>query len=185
MTLETRWIKLVSCWIGVFLIRLIPFRPPNFEPMLATAMPLSKRFGAITSFLFSFFGIVLFDAVTSGIGMWTVETSLTYGIIGVASYFFFKNRKASRTNFLVFGVIGTLFYDAITGLTIGPLFFHQSFMVALIGQIPFTALHLLGTVAFTLAFSTFLYKWVVPNEYLRISLNKENSLQPVQLFIKS
>ena len=29
----------------VFVIRLLPFRPANFEPMLATLMPFGKRYG--------------------------------------------------------------------------------------------------------------------------------------------
>src|SRR3990170_1135723 len=140
--------KFIIGWTAVFLFRLIPFRPPNFEPMLATIMPFSKRFGLLGSFLFGFLGIVLFDAVTSGWGIWTAVTAIAYGMLGAGSCLFFKNREATVKNFLSFGVMGTLFYDAVTGLTIGPIFQGQPFIVALSGQIPFTLMHLLGTVVF-------------------------------------
>jgi uncharacterized membrane protein len=169
ISFNTSWLKFIIGWVAVFLIRLTPFRPPNFEPMLATIMPFSKKFGMLGSFVFGFFGIVLFDSVTSGLGMWTVVTAAAYGFLGVGSYFFFKNRAASRKNFLAFGIVGTLLYDATTGFTVGPLFFHQSLMAAIIGQIPFTAMHLLGTVFFSLALSPILYRWVVRNDRLEFS----------------
>jgi uncharacterized membrane protein len=168
---ETSWLKYVIGWTAVFLVRLLPFRPANFEPMLATIMPFSKRFGVLGSFVFGFFGIVLFDSVTSGIGIWTVVTAAAYGALGVGSYFFFKDRKANRKNFLVFGIVGTILYDAATGLTVGPLFFHETLMTAFVGQIPFTAMHLLGTVFFSIVLSPVLYRWVVRNEYLEFSFN--------------
>ncbi|HEY4522280.1 MAG TPA: hypothetical protein VJH91_01435 [Candidatus Paceibacterota bacterium] len=65
---------------------MIPFRPPNFEPMLATMMPFSKRYGVVGTFLFGFLGIVFFDAVTSGWGSWTWITALCYGALGVAAH---------------------------------------------------------------------------------------------------
>lgn len=168
--IPTGSLKFIIGWVAVFLFRLIPFRPPNFEPMLATVMPYSKRYGILGSFLFGFLGILLFDAVTSGWGIWTAVTALAYGAVGIGSHFYFKNREASVGNFVGFGIVGTLFYDAVTGLTIGPLFEHQSFMVALSGQIPFTLMHLLGTTVFAIVLSPALYRWVVKNEVLEISL---------------
>ncbi len=153
-------------WLGVFLFRLFPFRAPNVEPMLATMMPLSKRFGAFESFAFGFLGIVLYDAVTSGWGVWTAVTALCYGLTGVAARWYFKGRAASRANFVGFGVVATLIYDAATGLTIGPIFDHQPFLEALMGQVPFTALHLLGTVLFALVLSPLVYRYLVENEAL-------------------
>lgn len=167
-TIKSGAFKFLIGWSAVFLFRflLLPFRAPNVEPMMATLMPFSKRYGVVGSFLFAFLGIALYDAVTSGWGMWTVITAFTYGAIGIASHFYFQNRAASRANFLGFGVVATLVYDAITGLATGPLFFHQSLMGAVIGQIPFTILHLLGTVVFALFLSPIIYSWVVKNEAL-------------------
>ena len=168
-TITTGWLKFVIGWTAVFLFRLIPFRPPNFEPMLATIMPFSKRYGVVGSFLFGFLGIVLYDAVTSGWGIWTLVTSVCYGLLGVGAYFFFKNREATATHFVMFGVPSTVLYDAVT-MMIGPLFNGQSFAAALIGQIPFTVMHLLGTIVFATLLSPALYRWVVQNDVLEFSV---------------
>lgn len=168
ISIRTGWLKLLLGWTLVFLIRLLPFRPANFEPMLATMMPFATRFGYFASFLFGFFGIVLFDAVTSGIGVWTLVTAAAYGALGIGAHLYFRKREATTRNFLMFGVSGTVLYDIVTGFTTGPLFFDQPFMVAVMGQIPFTLMHVLGTVVFTLALSPALYRWVVKNDAFEI-----------------
>ncbi len=169
ISIRTGSLKFLLGWTAVFLFRLIPFRPPNIEPMLATVMPFAKGYGAWGSFAFGFFGIVFYDAITSGWGVWTVVSALAYGLLGIVAHFFFKNREASVKNFLGFGIVGTILYDAVTGLTVGPLAFHQSFAMALVGQIPFTLMHLLGTVVFATLLSPALYLWVVKNEQLEVS----------------
>ena len=63
-----------------------------------------------------------------------------------------------------FAVMGTLAFDIVTGLSIGPLFFQQPFMEALIGQVSFTALHLLGNVGFAAVLSPLIYRFVVENK---------------------
>jgi len=162
-------LKFVVGFIVVFALRLIPFRPPNVEPVMATMMPYAKRFGALSGFLFASLSIVLFDLFTARIGVWTLITALAYGSLGVAAYYFFKNRESTAKNYVVFAVFGTLFYDAVTGLTIGPLLWGQSFAVALLGQIPFTLLHLAGNITFAAVVSPALYKWVVSNKKLTVS----------------
>jgi len=169
LTITSGWLKFIIGWCVVFLFRLIPLRIPNVEPMLATVMPFSKRYGVLGSFLFGFLGIVFYDAVTSGWGMWTLVTALAYGVLGLGAHFFFKNRAASVKNFLKFGIAGTIAYDAVTGLTIGPIFMNQPFMIALTGQVPFTLLHLAGTIVFSVCLSPAIYRWVLQSETLEIS----------------
>lgn len=161
-------LKFLIGWVVVFVVRLLPFRPPNFEPMLSVVMPFSKRFGVFQSFAFGFLGILLYDAVTSGWGIWTAVTAICYGILGIAAHAFFARREASAWNFIRFGIAATIVYDAATGLTVGPLAFHQSFADALVGQIPFTLMHLLGTVALSAVLSPALYRWASRDESLAI-----------------
>src|SRR3989338_8881602 len=161
-------LKFLLGWTAVFLFRLIAFRPPNFEPMLATVMPFSKRYGIVGRFLFGFLGIVLYDAITSGWGSWTAVTAVCYGLLGVAAHLFFKNRDASVKNFLFFGIPATVAYDAVT-MMIGPLFMQQPLMAALIGQISFTLMHLTGTIVFSVLLSPALYRWVIENERFEFS----------------
>jgi energy-coupling factor transport system substrate-specific component len=157
------WIKYTITFVSVMAFRLMPFRAPNIEPIMATIMPLGKVYGSIMSFVFGFLSIVLYDSVTSGFGIWTLITALAYGALGVGATYFFKN-KSGWKNYALYAVIATIFYDAVTGLTLGPLFFHQSFMMSLVGQIPFTALHLIGNVSFAIVLSPVIEKWMAKSE---------------------
>ena len=153
-------LKYIFAFIIVFIARLIPFRAPNIEPIMSIQMPFSKAYGMLMTFMFGVLSIVTYDSVTSGLGIWTLVTALAYGFVGIGSSFYFKNRKGWKS-YASYAVIATLFYDAITGLTIGPLFFHQSFMVSLVGQIPFTLMHLLGNVSFAIILSPAIERWVL------------------------
>lgn len=165
-TYKKNWLKFVVGFAVCLIVRLFPFRPPNIEPILATQMPFSKAYGAIAGFLFAFMSIVLYDLITNTLGVWSLLTAGTYGVLGLLGALYFKSRKPSATNFLRFAVFGTLFFDVVTGLSIGPLFFGQSFYGALVGQIPFTFLHLVGNLAFAAILSPALYFFVIRNDKL-------------------
>lgn len=165
-TYKKNWFKFVLGFVACLLIRLIPFRPPNIEPILATQMPFSKAYGAYAGFIFAFLSIVFYDLVTGMLGVWTLLTAGTYGVLGFWAFYFFKKIEPRRWDYVKFAVIGTLFFDAVTGLSIGPLFFQQSFMSALVGQIPFTIWHLVGNVAFSFILSPAIYKSVIENKKL-------------------
>jgi uncharacterized membrane protein len=152
----------LSIGIALCLIfRALPFRPANIEPLLATQMPYAKLYGPWSGFIFGSVSILLFDFVTQKIGIWTIITMFAYGFLGVGASYFFKKYAQSTRNYIRFAIIATILYDAFTGLTIGPLFFHQTFMQALIGQIPFTILHLIGNVAFAVTLSPAIYHLLV------------------------
>jgi len=133
------------------------------EPVLAIAMPFSKQYKWLGGFLFGFLSIALFDLATGKAGVWTLITSAAYGLVGLCAYWFLKSRPPTAWNFLKFGVIGTILYDALTGLTIGPIFWGQPLADAVVGQIPFTLMHLAGAVVFSLVLSPIVYRWVVMN----------------------
>lgn len=158
--MSSAWLKYTIVFLGVLLIRLIPFRAPNVEPLLAAVMPLTKRFGAFEGVAFAALSIVLYDALTAGLGLWTLVTALAYGAVAVGAHFYFKYREPSRGNFVRFSIVSVIAYDIVTGLTVGPLAYGQSFASAAAGQILFTVLHLLGAVLFAAVASPLLYKWL-------------------------
>ena len=166
-----KWIKYIITFVSVIAFRLIPFRAPNVEPIMATIMPLGKTYSKFMIFIFGFFGIVIFDSLTSGLGIWTLVTALAYGFLGLGASYYFKNRSGWKS-YASYAIVATLVYDALTGLTIGPLFFHQSFFVSLVGQIPFTFLHLLGNVSFAIVLSPAIERWLVKEERNRIVSEK-------------
>jgi len=167
--MNTAHFKYAAAFLAVLLFRLLPFRAPNVEPILATVMPLGKRYGAIPGVLFAVLSIVLYDALTSGFGIWTAITALAYGALAIGSHFYFKNRAASAGHFVSFSIVSVLFYDAVTGLTLGPLQYGQSFQSALMGQIPFTLMHLLGAVVFAALVSPALYRWFESSEVFALA----------------
>jgi uncharacterized membrane protein len=171
------YIKFVVAIVVCILVRLIPFRPPNVEPILATNMPFAKVYGPVFGFMFSFFSIILFDVITGRINIWSFLIATTYGVLGILAYYFFLERKPSVLNYILFSIFGTLFFDSITGLGIGPIFFHQPFMQALMGQIPFTLWHLVGNIAFASTVSPLVYELVAQNHAL-VERRIINSLDP-------
>lgn len=175
VTRQPYGLKFVIGWVLALGLRLIPFRPPNFEPILATQMPFSKRFGAWPSFVFAAANIAIYDLVTGKLGQWTLITAVAYGLLALIAAPYFKKRS-SVWNYAVFAVIGTILYDAVTGLSIGPLFFGQPFAEAFFGQIPFTLYHLLGNTALAITLSPAIERWITANDSLRwpvsLSINK-------------
>jgi len=109
---------------------------------MAMQMPISKSYNKLLTFLFGFLSIVFYDAITAGLGSWTLVSGIAYGLVGLGASLYFKN-KSSRMSYATYAIFATLAFDAATGLTMGPIFFGQPFMEALTGQIPFTMLHLL------------------------------------------
>lgn len=160
------WLKYSLGLLVCLLLRLIPFRPANLEPILTSQMPFAKAYGKIAGFLFACLSIIIYDFITGRVGVWTGVVAAAYGLLGIWAAYYLKNKKNSPLAYAKFALMGTLAFDAVTGLAFGPLFFGQSFMEALIGQIPFTARHLLGNLILALTVSPLLYRFVVDNKFL-------------------
>ncbi len=163
------WLKFLLGFSICLILRLIPFRPPNVEPIMATQMPFSKAYGKIYGFLFAFLSIFLFDVLTGKLGSWTLVTAFAYGFLALWAAYYFKNKESTSINYVKFSIMGTLAYDIVTGLSIGPIFFQQPFMQALIGQIPFTMMHLVGNIGFAAIASPLIYGFVVENKKLELN----------------
>jgi hypothetical protein len=159
------------------LARLIPFRAPNVEPILAVTMPIGRAYGAILGFSFPVLSILLYDVITHTLGIQTFFTAGAYGVLGICSVYYFKKQKENKWGYVRFAIMGTLFYDAVTGLTVGPLFFHQSFMASLVGQMPFTAFHLVGNVTFAFILSPATYKFLIKKK--RKNLSAQTGTVPI------
>lgn len=159
--------KILIVFVGCILFRLIPLRAPNLEPIMASVMPISRKYGAIVAFFFASLSMVLYDIITGYVGLWTWTTSITYGIIGALSFFYFTKFKAKTTNFVIFAIIGTIFFDLVTGVLFAP-FFGQSILNAIIMQIPFTMLHLAGNIGLALTLTPILNKWFSVEELFSV-----------------
>ncbi len=127
-------------------------------------LPFSKQDKWWAGALFALVTMVSFDIITGFVGIWTLVTALTYAGLGVIFHFYYKRReKVGLKTYLGSGIVGVLIYDFITGVVAGPAMFGMSFYQAFIGQIPFTAMHLISVSAFILVLTPFLDKNVVEN----------------------
>jgi energy-coupling factor transport system substrate-specific component len=178
---KKNYFKFSVALILCLLVRLIPFRAPNIEPILATMMPMSRAYGVFAGFSFAVLSILFYDTLTGTLGIQTFFTTLSYGILGLWAGRYFSAKGGSTSggkknalntwSYVRFAIIGTLFFDALTGLSVGPIFFHQTFMGSLVGQIPFTALHLLGNITFALILSPAVYKFLIKKREKETAVN--------------
>lgn len=163
--------KYIIGFIGTLVFRLFSpfFGMWNISPLMATEFAGSKAYGPIVSGLYGALSIAIIDVIMGKFGTWTIITSLTYGMVGVWGAYFFKNRSASAQNFILASIVGTLFFDLITGILMGPIFYDQPWMSAIVGQIPFTVRHLAGNIFFAGILAPWFYTRIVENQKLKLS----------------
>jgi uncharacterized membrane protein len=174
--------KYVIGYIFTLIFRLLSpfFGLWNISPLMATELAGSKAYGPWAGGLYGFFSILLIDMIMGKVGQWTFITAVTYGFVGVWAAYFLSNKKANAYNFVVASIIGTLFFDLITGVFMAPLLFGQPWVSAIVGQIPFTLRHLAGNILFAMVLSPWFYRKIMINEtwnvfssYLNRGLNKK------------
>ena len=157
--------KYLAGFAGTMIFRLFSpfFGMWNVSPLMSTEIAGSKAYGPWVGGLYGALSIVLLDIIVGRAGTWTIVTGLTYGAVGVWAAYFMKSRSASARNFVLASIVGTLFFDLITGVLMGPIFYSQPWMSAIVGQIPFTLRHLVGNVAFASMFAPWFYRKIMTN----------------------
>ncbi len=160
-TNKKNYFKYAVGFIFCLFLRLIPFRAPNIETILAVQMPFSRVYGKFLAFSFGFFSIIFYDIITGTLGKQTLIVSLTYGFLGLWAVNYFQNKNNNSLTYVKFAVMSTLLFDFITGVMFGPIFFHQTFLSALSGQIPFTLFHLSGNIIFATILSPVIYQMIL------------------------
>lgn len=121
---------------------------PNNDPILAVTLPYAKR-GRLVAFGFPVLAMVVFDVLSQQVGIWTLITAGTYGLIGLGfSLVYSRRTTGGRTvgpgTFFFSGIAGVLVFDVVTGPVMSSALFRMSFAQALIDQIPFTVKHLVS-----------------------------------------
>lgn len=143
---------------------------PNNDPIMACMLPFSRHGKWWQGALFALLTMVSFDFITMKVGMWTAVTALTYAGLGIMFHFAYKRiGKVKLKHYIGSGVIGVLIFDFVTGILFGPAMFGMSFAQALIGQIPFTIMHLLTATFFIILLAPLLDRAIVGNPSLEDS----------------
>ncbi|MBU0647667.1 hypothetical protein KJ855_00630 [Patescibacteria group bacterium] len=153
--------------VVVIAFRLIP-HPPNVEPIMSTMIPFGKKWGWLSGMIFCLLSILIYDVITGTLGSWSILTAGTYAFLGAMAGLWLKNRPGFW-HYIGFAIVGTIFYDFITGVVGSTWLWGMDFMVALTGQIPFTLNHLAGNIILSAIWSPILYKWIVDNKQLETS----------------
>jgi uncharacterized membrane protein len=164
-------VKYLVGFVGTLIFRLLSpfFGLWNISPLMATELSGAKAYGPWVGGLYGALSIALIDILMGKTGTWTIITSLTYGAVGIFGAYFLKNREANAKNFVIASVIGTLFFDLITGVLMGPLLYGQPWGEAIFGQIPFTLRHLTGNILFAIALAPWFYQKIMSNPSWQIS----------------
>lgn len=122
---------------------------PNVSPLMATQLAGAKAYQPWVAGLYGFLGMFALDALTSGIGPWTWNTSICYALVGIAGGYYMKNKPVRLNDFLIVSIVGTLSFDIATGI-IPTLADGKTLLESFMLQAPFTARHLGGNVFFAL-----------------------------------
>jgi len=174
MVNEMKLIKYILSILFCNGYRLLRFIPNN-DPIMGCMLPFSKQGRWWQGALFALITMVSFDFITMKVGLWTVVTAGTYAGLGLLFHFAYKRiGKVKLKHYLGSGIIGVLIFDFVTGVLFGPAMFGMNFAQALIGQIPFTVMHLLTVTGFVLIITPVLDRAVISNPSLDDSavLNK-------------
>jgi hypothetical protein len=123
-------------------------------------MPAAPQIGAPAAFLYGFLAILIKDIIDGRVGIWTAGTALTYGAITLGARWFNKKERRTIFGYAGYALVATLVYDGITGILLGPLFFGQTYLMAFLGQIPFTLRHLFSNVLLAVVVSPIIERWM-------------------------
>ena len=168
-------------WIFASLLRLFRFFPNN-DPIIGLALPSAKK-SPLFSIVFVLVAMVSFDFITQKLGVWTLVTAVSYVfIVFLLSKWFVSLKKVKFKHYFLGSVVGILIFDAVTGPGMSTFIFHQSFLVSLLGQIPFTLYHLASGVSYSLFFAVLFD----PNVQAEVfaSVMGFRFFAPVELFFK-
>ncbi|MAG22455.1 MAG: hypothetical protein CL943_04105 [Candidatus Diapherotrites archaeon] len=128
---------------------------PNNDPILGFALPFGKRDKPWQAALFAALAMVSFDFITGMIGMWTIGTALSYGLITLLFGYYFKGQKTvGLKKYAGSSIVAVLLFDFLTGPVMSSALFRIPFEIAFLGQIPFTMMHLGSAVPLTIMIVT-------------------------------
>ena len=145
-------------------------------------LPFSRQDKWWQGALFALITMISFDIITMRLGIWTLVTGTTYASIGLLFHFTYKKiKKVKLRHYVGSGIIGVLIFDMVTGVILGPAMFGMSYLQALIGQIPFTVIHLLTVTGFILILTPVFDSSIVNNPVLE----NTNAINKIKMLVKA
>jgi hypothetical protein len=137
---------------------------------MGCALPIARKDKWWKAILFPVIAMVSFDFITMKVGIWTLGTAATYGLIGLLFYAYFKKKKkVGLKTYAKSSFTGVLIFDFLTGPLMSSYIFAVPFSVAFLGQIPFTLMHLASGVTLTILIAPVLDPTVRPEVHTVIA----------------
>jgi energy-coupling factor transport system substrate-specific component len=129
---------------------------PSVEPLTPINILTGFLFGPIAGFLSGVSGFYLSNfLVWGGQGPWTIFQCLGAGVAGLLGGMIGKLGKKSRVKFLLSTFIGITAYEIIVTVLMGALFSFPLLLFYIITSIPFSIVHLVSSLGFSLSFYEF------------------------------
>ena len=121
----------------------------NLDPIFALFL-LNRNFDKKYLIIGILSNFLIFDYISNQIGIWTFFSPVCYiFLLLFCDNLIFYNK--SLTCNLRYTIFFTVIFDLVTAST-GPIFFGQLWFEMLIGQIPFTMMHLISNITAYLVF---------------------------------
>ncbi len=122
--------------------------PPNIELLMPFVLCAGLVFGPVSGFFVGCLARFAYDVYMAFVGPWSLYTAPSYGVVGLlAGVLGMRGKKYSRTEMTLIAAMLTIVYDLLTMLGFS-LQFGMPLWAAVLGQIPFTMLHLAGNCTF-------------------------------------
>ena len=134
---------------------------PNSDPLMGFILPAAKREKWWKAPLFAFLAMATFDLISGHLGIWTIITSVTYAAIALSYTFLLKGAKPSLSTYIPAGIAGVIAFDTITGPLMSTFLFSQPLWLSVLGQVPFTLMHIVSASFSILLITPFLDKAVM------------------------
>jgi uncharacterized membrane protein len=115
---------------------------PNIEPIMLFTIVTALAYGPRAGALLGAFSLIVSDFMIGLPGPWSLYTSLSYGLIGLAVGLLGSwKRTWRREELTAIAFVATIFYDTATA-TFWALQTMQPLPAVYAAQVPFTLLHL-------------------------------------------
>lgn len=115
---------------------------PNVEPIMLFTIVAALAYGPRAGGILGAGSLIVSDFMIGLPGPWTLYTSMSYGLIGLAAGILGSwKRSWRREELTAVAFVATIFFDAVTA-TFWGLQTMQPLLVVYAAQVPFTLLHL-------------------------------------------
>lgn len=171
------WIKCILGWLICFAIILVPLQPYSIfiggfplgdaHPMIAILMPFAEKLGVLGSAIYTLIYSISFFAIwRPDLPNWIFVQGFAYAVVLALAALLLKKNKVKILGYVLYAFIGSILFDIIYRVPVGPLQYGQPILSALKEQMPYTFMRAIINTIYALILSFPIYRWIVMNPRL-------------------